>query len=248
MKNNIIETYKAPQPSCLSCTVNDCFIKLCKAKELESIDRAKYFVFFKKGQRIISEGHMTIGLYFIHSGKVKVATSWAKEKEQIIRFAKTGDILGYRGFGTSTVKHYLISVTALEDTLVCFIESKLLDELLTNNNHLANCLLHFYAEELVKTDLRIKVVSQKPVRERVAIALIQLYGIFGKVKNDTRLIDVELTRQELSDYVSTTRENTSNFISEFKREGLIGTDERKIFIKDYESLLGLCNLNGYMIL
>lgn len=247
MKNNIIETFKKAQPSCLSCTVNDCFIKLCNSKEIELIDNTKYFTYFRKGRRIISEGHMIIGLYFVSSGKVKVTTSWAGEKEQIIRFAKTGDILGYRGFGTNKVKHYLISVTALEDSLICFIEESLLNELLMKNNCLSNHLMHFYADELIKTEMRTKVVSQKPVRERVAISLIQLYNIFGIDGGIHKIIDVDLSRQELADFVSTTRENVSNFISEFKREGLIDTNEKRIIITNYDKLFRLCNLNGYLI-
>lgn len=247
MKNNIIESFKKTQPTCLSCTVNDCFIKLCNTKELEQIDKAKYFTYFRKGQRVITEGHMIIGLYFISSGKVKVSTAWAGEKEQIIRFAGTGDILGYRGFGTDTIKHYLISVTALEDSLICFIEKSLLNELLTKNIRLSNYLMRFYAEELTKTELRIKVVSQKPVRERVAISLIQLYKTFGIEEKGNMVIDVDLSRQELADFVSTTRENVSNFISEFKKEGLITIKGKKSTITDYDGLLKLCNLNGYLL-
>ncbi len=247
MKSELLKLYQNKKPTCPDCEIENCFIKSCKDASQEFVSNEKLCIYYRKGQQVITEGQLIVGLHFIYSGKVKVSTSWAGEKEQIIRFAKTGDILGFRGFGTKRIKSYIISVTAIDECLICFVESKKMKELLDNNIQLSNHLLHFYADELIKIELRTKVVSQKPVRERVAISLLQLYNIYGVENNGKKTIDVTLDRQELANFVSTTRENISSFISEFKKDKLIDTEGKKIIISDYDKLLSICNLNGFKL-
>ncbi len=70
--------------------------------------------FFKKGKNIFSEGEPVNGLFFLYEGSAKIYMHWGDQKELILRFAKAGDILGYRGIGASNV--YPISADVLEDS------------------------------------------------------------------------------------------------------------------------------------
>jgi len=243
----MLQTLNKTQPACsaISCKVKDCFIKSCSSKWQEFALYNKTTSTYKKGQNIIMQGGVVTGIYFVFSGKVKVTTSWISEKEQIIRFAKQGDVIGHRGFGSEKLKYYPISATAIEDTSVCFLEKEIIFILLKTNIKLTNKLMQFYAEELFKTEKRINIISQKPVRERVAIALIELMNTFGCENNGSSALDVILSRQDLANFVGTTKENISNFISEFKKDCYIKTEGKKIKILNLDGLQKVSNLNGF---
>ena len=90
----------------------------------------KNTVLCKKGQNFILEGAPVQGLYFVLQGKVKVAKTGFNGKEQIVRFAKDGEIIGHRGFGAG--HFYQISAVAMEDTILCHFSTALLHEMLQN--------------------------------------------------------------------------------------------------------------------
>lgn len=243
----INSTFNRVKPSCLTCNVTNCFLKECSNKWKEFADSSKTTTIYKKGMPIIIQDHPIFGIYFISAGKVKVTKSWGGEKEQIVRFAKCGDILGYRGFGSARLKHYPISAFALEETQICFLENETAYQLLKKSVKLSNRFTQFYAEELYKMEIRMNIISQKPVRERVAIALIELRNAFGNETSSCTVINVTISRQELADFVGSTRENISNFISEFRQNKLISTDHSKIEILDMDGLNKISNLNGYNV-
>ena len=54
------------------------------------------------------EGAPVNGLFFILKGKVKVFRTGINGREQIVRFAKEGEIIGHRGFGTEEYILFLL--------------------------------------------------------------------------------------------------------------------------------------------
>ena len=103
------------------CDVSSCFLcKGCVPDWLHWWLFIKRTSTYKRGEIIFTEGQPVEGIYFLYKGKVKVHKQWGPEKELIIRFAMEGDIVGHRGFGAITT--YPVSATALEPTIICFIE------------------------------------------------------------------------------------------------------------------------------
>src|ERR1041385_3614636 len=97
----------------VECDVKSCF--LCRNSLpawLPPIAAHKKNLSFKKGQIIFEEGQKVKGIYFLYTGKVKVHKRWDDEKELILKFAKRGDIIGYRGLGNQKI--YPVTATALE--------------------------------------------------------------------------------------------------------------------------------------
>src|SRR3954468_17801887 len=106
------------------CNLQDCF--LCRnyiPEWKQLIGYEKKTVVFRKGKRVFSEGDPVRGIYFIYEGSAKVHINWGTQKNVIIRFAKSGDILGHRGFGSDSI--YPVSATTLVDSKVCFIDNQL---------------------------------------------------------------------------------------------------------------------------
>lgn len=72
-------------------------------------------------------------------------------------------------------------------------------------------------------------MAQKSVRERLASSLLQLQEIYG---NDP----INLSREDLANYVGTATETLIRFLKEFKEDGLIEIRTRKVFVLNVKKL------------
>lgn len=194
---------------------------------MSQLARAKRVIKCKKGQQFIMEGAPVNGLFFILNGKVKVYRTGLHGKEQIVRLAKEGEIIGHRGFGTE--EYYTIGAMALEDTALCYFSKDILQIVLKKEAHFAYDLMLFYADELNKSEAKVKSLSQMTVRERVIDTLLYIGRKFGHNKGH---LSLTLSRKEYADYAGTTEEQVIRVLSLLKKERLIQTSGKKIGIID----------------
>src|SRR4030042_3824332 len=132
--------------------------------------------FYKRGTIIYSEGSRINGFYCVQKGIIKIFKTGFDGKEQIIRFAKKGDIMGFR----STVSRERASTTAkvLEDAYILFIHGDTVIDFVKNNGDFALELLQIACKELGEANDYITDIAQKTVRERLAEVIIHLGQAF----------------------------------------------------------------------
>jgi CRP-like cAMP-binding protein len=215
-----------------SCNLSTCFLcSNCLPEWKEAIAVWKTNRPVKKGKTLFREGDPVPGIYFIYSGSVKISKQWTEGKELIIRFAKTGDIVGHRGLMDAL---YPISATALEDTVVCFIPNEFLEATLKTNPGFTYKLMHFYALELQKAEKRMRNLAHMEVKGRIADALLQIAGVYG---NDPGgFIAASISRQDIASYAGTTYETVFKFFNELLAAGTISTAGKSIRIERPEDL------------
>jgi CRP/FNR family transcriptional regulator len=232
----------------MHCNVPDC--NLCSARdasvfselvnpELESISKAKGSRGYAKGEMIFYADQFPAGLYCINSGKVKVYKVGKDGREQIVRLAKAGDIIGYRSLISG--EKYSAYAVPLEDAAICHIPRDTFFTLLTQNHHLSTRVLSLLSHELKSAEDRIVDMAQKPVRERLAETLLLLQETYGMEKDNTTL-GVKLTRVDLANIVGTATESVSRLLSKFKEEKIIDMQGRKIKIVDRKALVEAANV------
>ncbi|MFD2034968.1 Crp/Fnr family transcriptional regulator [Belliella marina] len=217
---------------CQSCHNDHCIIKKNRhlAQMKSFIDR-KSMVQCKKGQNLIIEGAPVHGLYFVMEGKVKVAKTGLNGKEQIVRMAGNGEIIGHRGFGVG--QFYQISAVSLEDTILCNFSNTEMKEMLLTIPSLTYDLMIFYAEELNRSETKVKKFAQMTVREKIIDAILYINRKFGQHKG---FLNLQLSRKEIADFAGTTDEQVIRTISSLKKEGLILAAGKKIGIKNVNIL------------
>ena len=186
----------------------------------------------KRGKVIYAEGDSARGCYFVYSGVLKVFKTGLEGKEQIIRFAKSGDIIGFRS--ALSQEPACTSSKVIEDAIVCFIPSDTLTKLIQQNPEFSLELIKMTCKELGEANSYITDIAQKSVRERLAEVLMQLMETFGLAQDNT--LQISLTREELANMVGTATESVIRLLSEFKNDGLIEIKGRKIKIVDVRSL------------
>jgi len=207
--------------------------------ELESLSANKSFNSYKKGQVIFHEGNRPFGLFCIFEGKVKVSRLGSDGKEQIIRLAKPGDTLGYRSLIQNS--KYSASAIALDDTKACFIPATDFNKLIDTNAKVANDLMKLLAKALGETQERMIQMATKPVRERLAEALLLLKATYHNI-DESETFSIAISREDLASLVGTAKETVIRFLSEMKADGIVSSQGSTIFILKPEKLLHIANM------
>ncbi|MCK5538438.1 MAG: Crp/Fnr family transcriptional regulator, partial [Bacteroidales bacterium] len=191
---------KIEMPHCEFCVQNfKSIFKSLSDDELESVNFEKSCRLYKKGDVIFHEGNRTSGFYCVSSGIIKVFKTGIEGKEQIIRFVKKGDILGYRSLISKEAACSTAKV--IEETILCFIPSETLFQLVKSNIDFTMELMQRTAKELGESNKFLIDMAQKNVRERLASVLIMLAETFSL--DDNKILQITLTREELANIVGT---------------------------------------------
>lgn len=229
--------------SCISCVNSNCLIK----NNLENFSNVDFVAHkktlkCKKRQQFIIEGAPVNGLFFILRGTVKVFRTGINGRQQIVRFAKEGEIIGHRGFGTE--EYYSIGAIALEDVVLCYFSKDDLQEALLENPKFTYSMMLFYANELNRSESKVKSISQMTVRERVIDTLLYIYRKFGNLRG---FLNLSLSRKEYADYAGTTEEQVIRIFSTLKKEKLITAHGKKIGITNVQNLKNEISEHNYFL-
>ncbi|RAK68153.1 Crp/Fnr family transcriptional regulator [Hymenobacter edaphi] len=203
----------------------------CQLAELNLVSTTKTFQTYQKGQVIFREGSRLNSLYCIFEGKVKMTKTGGDGKAQIMRFTREGDTMGFRALMSDAP--YACSAVALEDCVVCMVPRTDVLSLMEQNTQFTRALLRHLTDSLNETETRMLHMTYKPVRERLAGALLLLHRTFCL---DSGNCAIPISREDLASLIGTATETASRLVSEFKEEGLIATKGSKITILNAATL------------
>jgi len=225
--------------NCDSCTIrtNPLFRHLTE-EEVQNISLNKITETHKRSSIVYQEGNRMKGFYCVQSGIVKIYKTGFDGKEQIIRFAQPGDIIGYRSVISN--EPACTTTEVLEDCTLCQIPTDILLGLVKTNGNFAVELMKLTCKELGEANAYITDIAQKTVKERLAEILLHLHDEFNE--DPEGILKISLTREELSNIVGTATESIIRLLSEFKNEQLIELNGRKIKILDKPGLKYIANI------
>ncbi len=233
MKKNTIEI-----PSCSNCGNSKEFFCNLSESEKQLLSDKKGDNFYKKGQVIFYEGNHANGLYCLYDGKVKLTKLGKDGKEQIVRFSKNGDILGYRSLLSDEPYH--ATATALEDSHICMISKEKFLQVVEQNTKLSLQVIQLLSKDLKGAEQHLIDVAQKTVKERIAESLILLKNTFGYLA-DGKTININMTRSEIADMAGTSTESTIRTLATLSDENMIALDGKNIIISDLPNLIRCSN-------
>ena len=225
--------------SCDSCTIrtHPLFRHLVE-QELQEIMLNKITETYKRGSIVYQEGSRMKGFCCVQSGIIKIFQTGFDGKEQIIRFAKPGDIIGYRSVVSN--EPACTTTEVIEEAVLCHIPTEILLNLVKTNGNFAVELMKLTCKELGEANSYITDIAQKTVKERLAEILIHLEEEFGE--DSQGVLNISLTREELSNIVGTATESIIRLLSEFKAQAYIEINGRKIKILDKPGLKYIANI------
>jgi CRP-like cAMP-binding protein len=180
---------------------------------------------FKKHDTICKQGTEVSHAMFLVSGSAKLFVEGLNSRNIILYILKPPSYIGLLSFFESP--SYLYSVTALEESKVCFIELDLVKKLYIENHDLLLNLNKAFGKSVANIMKKIISLNQKQIRGRIAENLIYLAEI-----NKSNRFHIHLTRKEIGEMAAISEENTVRLLTEFNKEQIIELKGREIEILD----------------
>lgn len=216
----LLKTYK--QIKCSTCQAKSkALINQLTNSELSELEENRACSYYKINNALFTEGSYPRGVFCLNHGKVKIFARGDEGKEQIIHIATPGEIIGFRAMLSG--EPYRVSAKTLEECAICFIGKEDFFKLMDSNTEFRNEIIRGLSKELGERAVSITDMAQKSVRERLAASLLQLQEIYGKDP-------INLSREDLANFVGTATETLIRFLKEFKEDGLIEIRTRKLLI------------------
>ncbi|RPH31277.1 MAG: Crp/Fnr family transcriptional regulator [Bacteroidales bacterium] len=223
-------------PQCRLCGLKSPAAKLLSSSELETLELNCAQINFKKGDVIFREGSLATNIAYLKSGLVKIHMK-GPTGDKILRLMKAPSYLGLPTTFGDKVNHY--SATALIDSHICFISLDTFRDFIFKNGSFAyEIILELCRNELADYQ-KYTNMSQKQLPGRLAEILLCMSHELYK----TNKFELPLNINELSDFISTSRESVSRMLSEFSKEGIIAINKKELTILK-EDMLEKISLKG----
>ncbi|MDN3605960.1 Crp/Fnr family transcriptional regulator [Kaistella yonginensis] len=211
------------------------FKEMLSPEDFEKYISAKQILKFNKGGVIFEDGEVPNGVYFLNRGTAKLSKQGVYGKDQILRFIKEGDLIGYRSLLCG--EDFQAKAEAMTEVEATFLPSDLFLQLLEVAPKFSFVMLQKIAFELGESSNTVTFLAQKTVRERLAEILLLLEQKLGT--DPEGFIKISLTREEIANIIGTATESAIRLISEFKQDKLIEVEGRNIKILNHEKLIRL---------
>ncbi len=232
---------KVEFPKCETCPKRTVSV-FCDLSEDEvaNMSASKGCNFYKRGQNLFYEGSRAIGVHCIYEGKVKLTKLGIDGKEQIIKIASDGEVLGYNSLLSQ--QPYNVSAEALDDAVVCFLPNTTFSKLIDDNKDFPRKLMQVMAKDTQDMEQRLTNWMQKSVRERLAEVLLLLHNKYQDDEKPTT-INVRLSREEIANLVGTATESAIRYLSELNTDKIIELKGKEIRILNSEKLVRIANIS-----
>ena len=220
-------------PNCLNC--NDCnrkspLLSLLNKEELELINEDRFEVSYKASEMMFKQGSASTHILMITSGMAKIYLEGPGGKNLLLKIVKPIQMFAGPGAFLDSRNYY--SAAALEDSTVCFISTKNFRKCIRTNPDFAEKFIEYVNLNAIFTFGRIIDLTQKQMPGRVADALIYLSEkIYGANR-----FNLTLSRQELADMTSLSKESFIRILKGFKEEGIISMNGNFVEITKMKSL------------
>lgn len=221
---------------CRLCNLKSSAAEFLSVKELEALESNCAQISFKKGEVIFREGTLATNIAYLKSGLVKTHLK-GPTGDKILRLVKAPSYLGLPTTFGDKINHY--SATALTEAHICFISLDTFREFIFKNGSFAYEIILDLCRHELSDYQRYANMSQKQLPGRLAeIILCMSYEVFKSNK-----FELPLSNNELSDFISTSRESISRILSDFSKDGIISINKKELTILN-EDMLQKISMKG----
>lgn len=191
---------------------------------------------YAKAERVFLAGDPGAHVYFLESGRVKIAQPAGNGREVILWFCLAGEIFGLaevaRGGGR------VVGAQACETSAVLAVSQEAFKCFLASRPGVALLSMQVLSSRLRGlSDVLVNLVEDD-VDARIAKLILRLGARYGTRTDRAIHLDIPLTHQEIADMVGTTRQTVTSTLSRLKKQGVLSIDTRRIHIESEELLSG----------
>lgn len=193
---------------------------------------------YERNQIIYNIGDTATEIYFVLSGRIKLANHSNNGKENIKSIIYEGDLFGEMGILDdeiySTRRDF---AQALEDdTLVCYVSYENMKKMMEEYPELNRRLIKKVSKRLKRTEHRLESIMFKDARTRLIDFIKDLARDMGKPIGHEVLVKHRLTHQEIASMTAISRQKVTTLLNELKQENLIHLERKSLLIRDLQVL------------
>jgi CRP-like cAMP-binding protein len=188
----------------------------------------------KKGEILYLQGSSDKDIYILKKGAVKINKLSPEGRVITLDIFKGGTLFGELGTLDDSERDETAEV--VEDGLLCIMSKSNFDEMLKIVPGLSIRLNKIIGLRRRKIENKLLDLLYSTVEVRLAKTLINLLDDFGIPDNDSYILKIKLTHQDLSELIASTRETTTATLNNLKKEGLIDYEGKYIRILDKDKL------------
>lgn len=186
---------------------------------------------YNKKQVLYQEGKHPRYVYLLAQGKIKGFRAHEDGKEYITDLYNEGDFIGYTAIIDDKV--YDDSTVVIENAEVIQVPKEDFLKMIYSDIAIASKFIRLITQNVKDKEERLLNLAYSSLRKRVARGLREIYD---KLNLQGGKKAIEISREEIAQYVGTATESLIRTLSDFKAEKLIEIKEGKILIPDPERL------------
>ncbi len=198
------------------------------ADDMEELARVTRMELAKKKETIFLPGESSRQVYLLKTGRVKISRISEEGRELTLVLLEPGEIFGELEILEGSARDTIAE--AMEESQLCVIQKEQFLSLIRKRPELSFRLTKLIGLRLRRIESRVEDLVFRDVPSRLAHLLIQLSEEYGNPSQDGILLSIKITHQEMANLIGSIRETVSATLGEFKKEGLITFEGRKIII------------------
>lgn len=185
---------------------------------------------YRKKMIIFMEGDPGIGVHFVKSGIVKIYKISEDGREQILHFLREGDV--FAEVVLFDGGNYPASAEAVEDCQVGILRNQDLEQMIVHNPAVGLKMINVMGKKIRAAHATLRNLALKDSFGRVVATILELADRHGVQMETGIRIDLALSRQDLANYVGSTRETVTRILTDLKRSKTIQLAGKQIIILD----------------
>jgi len=194
----------------------------------EPLQAAGSVVTIREGEEICAEGEDTDHFYKVLSGVVRVCKFLSDGRRQIEAFHSAGQV-----FGFELSDERQLNAEAVSDCVLVCYRRRNVEKLAEQDESITRQLFQYAMQNLAHAQGHSLLLGRRGAAEKVANFLL---GWAARSKNQ-KSFNLEMTRQDIADYLGLTIETVSRSLSQFERDGVIALPNiRQVQVLDSEAL------------
>lgn len=175
---------------------------------------------FSRGTMIFNQGDKPHYAYRIVSGAVRHSKFLPDGRRQIADFSLAGEFFGLEG----DHENGLTAEALTEVNAVSYPRSGI-ERLADDKPDIRETFLAGLREKLLHSHEHLMMLGRQTAKERIAAFLVEMAK--RRTTDESMLVDLPMTRQDIADYLGLTIETVCREISDLKQAGIIDVPSRR---------------------
>lgn len=192
---------------------------------------------FKSNEVLYNADDGFKNIYFVSSGVVKTFKTSSNGLESISGFQISGEWVGLESIGNQSYSNY---AQALVDSDVFVINYKLMADVLQTSNLALKNFNRTLSNE-INRNINLTNILKNTRRERkIIIFLMAILNQNDNQPGNDQGFDLNMSRGDISSYLSISREEISRILQKLENSGLIFVKNRHIALLNIPKLNAMC--------